>query len=161
MADNKVNRYPVNGVGTGLQVKLSLCSHTHTHTHTHTESIPPINPKICRAHGAWASGPRVRQGRLLPLVYSQVIPRLGSREFAQWDLCGVDTRSNPESTDLWVASQHSPFCNRDTCSHTKSQSRVHLFATPRTGPRQAPPWDSPGKNTGVGYHVLLQGIFLT
>ena len=23
------------------------------------------------------------------------------------------------------------------------------------------PWDSPGKNTGVGYHVLLQGIFLT
>ena len=23
------------------------------------------------------------------------------------------------------------------------------------------PWDSPGKNTGVGYHDLLQGIFLT
>ena len=23
------------------------------------------------------------------------------------------------------------------------------------------PWDSPGKNTEVGYHVLLQGIFLT
>ena len=23
------------------------------------------------------------------------------------------------------------------------------------------PWDSPGKNTGVGYHLLLQGIFLT
>ena len=23
------------------------------------------------------------------------------------------------------------------------------------------PWDSPGKNTGVGYHFLLQGIFLT
>ena len=23
------------------------------------------------------------------------------------------------------------------------------------------PWDSPGKNTGVGCHVLLQGIFLT
>ena len=22
-------------------------------------------------------------------------------------------------------------------------------------------WDSPGKNTGVGYHELLQGIFLT
>ena len=22
-------------------------------------------------------------------------------------------------------------------------------------------WDSPGKNTGVGGHVLLQGIFLT
>ena len=23
------------------------------------------------------------------------------------------------------------------------------------------PWNSPGKNTGVGYHSLLQGIFLT
>ena len=23
------------------------------------------------------------------------------------------------------------------------------------------PWDSPGKNTGVGYYFLLQGIFLT
>ena len=23
------------------------------------------------------------------------------------------------------------------------------------------PWDSPGKNTGVGCHFLLQGIFLT
>ena len=23
------------------------------------------------------------------------------------------------------------------------------------------PWDSPGKNAGVGYHFLLQGIFLT
>ena len=23
------------------------------------------------------------------------------------------------------------------------------------------PWDSPGKNTGVGYHFLLQAIFLT
>ena len=23
------------------------------------------------------------------------------------------------------------------------------------------PWDSPGKNTGAGYHFLLQGIFLT
>ena len=23
------------------------------------------------------------------------------------------------------------------------------------------PWDSPGKNTGVGHHALLQGIFLT
>ena len=24
-----------------------------------------------------------------------------------------------------------------------------------------PPWDSPGKNTGVGCHFLLQGIYLT
>ena len=32
--------------------------------------------------------------------------------------------------------------------------------TPCTVPQQAPLWNSPGKNTGVGIHSLLQGIFL-
>ena len=36
-------------------------------------------------------------------------------------------------------------------------SRVLLCATPWTAAHQAPrPWDSPGKNTGVGCHFLLQ-----
>ena len=36
-------------------------------------------------------------------------------------------------------------------------SRVQLCAIPQTAARQAPrPWDSPGKNTGVGCHFLLQ-----
>ena len=36
-------------------------------------------------------------------------------------------------------------------------SRVGLCATPETAAHQAPrPWDSPGKNTGVGCHFLLQ-----
>ena len=36
-------------------------------------------------------------------------------------------------------------------------SRVRLIATPQTAAHQAPcPWDSPGKNTGVGCHFLLQ-----
>ena len=40
----------------------------------------------------------------------------------------------------------------------KSLSRVRLFATPWTADYQAfpHPWDSPGKNTGVGCHFLLQ-----
>ena len=38
-----------------------------------------------------------------------------------------------------------------------SFSRVRLCATPETAAHQAPrPWDSPGKNTGVGCHFLLQ-----
>ena len=37
-------------------------------------------------------------------------------------------------------------------------SHVQLFATPT---RLLCPWDSPGKNTAVGCHALLQGIFLT
>ena len=39
---------------------------------------------------------------------------------------------------------------------------VQLFATPLTVAHRAPsPWNSPGKNTRVGCHSLLQGIFLT
>ena len=35
--------------------------------------------------------------------------------------------------------------------------RVRLCATPETAAYQVPhPWDSPGKNTGVGCHFLLQ-----
>ena len=37
------------------------------------------------------------------------------------------------------------------CVYTQSLSHVQPFGTPWT----------PGKNTGVGCHVLLQGIFLT
>ena len=41
-------------------------------------------------------------------------------------------------------------------------SRVRLFVTPWTIPtRLLYPWDSLGKNPGVGCHALLQGIFLT
>ena len=41
-------------------------------------------------------------------------------------------------------------------------SHVQLFAIPWTVACQAPcPWESPGKNTGVGCCALLQGIFLT
>ena len=40
-------------------------------------------------------------------------------------------------------------------------SHVQLFASPWTIARQSPLSDSPGKNTGVGCHALLQGIFPT
>ena len=38
-------------------------------------------------------------------------------------------------------------------------SRVRLCVTPRRQPTRLPhPWDSPGKNTGVGCHFLFQCI---
>ena len=41
-------------------------------------------------------------------------------------------------------------------------SHVWLFATPWTVAISLHyPWDSPGRNTGVDIHFLLQGIFLT
>ena len=42
----------------------------------------------------------------------------------------------------------------------KSLSPVQLFVTPWTT-RLLRPWDSPGRNTGVGCHFLLQEIFPT
>ena len=38
-------------------------------------------------------------------------------------------------------------------------SHAWLFATPWTVAMLFCPWDFPGKNTGVGFHALLQGIF--
>ena len=44
----------------------------------------------------------------------------------------------------------------------QSPSHVQLFATTWTvAARLLCPWDFPGKNTGVGCHFLLKGIFLT
>ena len=41
-------------------------------------------------------------------------------------------------------------------------SQVRLFASPWTvAARLLCPWNSPGKNTGVGCQSLLQEIFLT
>ena len=44
----------------------------------------------------------------------------------------------------------------------KLLSHVLLFVTPWSVAYQdPPPWDFPGKSTGVGCHCPLQGIFLT
>ena len=40
-------------------------------------------------------------------------------------------------------------------------SRVQLFATQWIVAYLFCPWNSPGKNTGMGCHALLQGIFPT
>ena len=54
----------------------------------------------------------------------------------------------------------SPMC-MCVCSVSRC-SRVRLFATHGLqAARLLCPWDSPGKNTGVDCHALLQGIFPT
>ena len=45
------------------------------------------------------------------------------------------------------------------CSVTQLCSTLQSYEPLST--RLLCPWDSPGKNTGVGCHFLLQGIFLT
>ena len=48
------------------------------------------------------------------------------------------------------------------CTMLRRFSQAWLFATLWTvAPRLLCPWDSPGKNAGVGCRALLQGIFPT
>ena len=67
----------------------------------------------------------------------------------------------------WPGCPHPGLCCRppQTPSHCRAPlllllshfSRVQLCVTHRRQPTRLPrPWDSPGKNTGVGCHVLLQ-----
>ena len=58
------------------------------------------------------------------------------------------------------ANFHLTYCYLCVCA--KSLHCVCLFVTLCiTSSQLLCPWDFPGKNTGVGCHVLLQGIFLT
>ena len=47
------------------------------------------------------------------------------------------------------------------CCHLVTKSCLTLLATPWVACRLLSPWNSPGKNTGISCHFLLQGIFLT
>ena len=72
-------------------------------------------------------------------------------------LCGAQDTHSPA-----VSGEPHPFQN--SCPHSKGEvnrvlSRVPLYAHHGLYPaRLLCPWHSPGKNTGVGCHVLLQGI---
>ena len=51
---------------------------------------------------------------------------------------------------------------KDSCCRLVAKLRVRLFWPHGLWPaRFLCPWDSPGKNTGMGCHFLLQGIFPT
>ena len=68
-----------------------------------------------------------------------------------------------KDSHLWMC--HGAFNHSSLAGHVCLWSHfscVWLFVTPWTIACQALcPWDSPGKNTGVGCRALLQGIFLT
>ena len=73
----------------------------------------------------------------------------------------------PRSPELQVDSlpSKSPGKPKTEQKYTHRDRRMlscdRFFATLWTVACQAPLWDSPGKNTGVGCYALLQGIFLT
>ena len=89
------------------------------------------------------------------IVSSSIFPDLPSSPISQHLLI-----KNQEYR--WMMTYHSLSPGKIAIVIVQSLSRVQLFATPWTvATRLLCPWDSPGKNTGVGCHVLLQGIFWT
>ena len=87
-----------------------------------------------------------------------LIPGLG-RSPGEWkgyplQYSGLENSMDCIDMELWRV-------RHDWVTFTCRLYTCNILATPWQ-PCQAPcPWDSPGKNTGVGCHFLLQGIFPT
>ena len=60
-----------------------------------------------------------------------------------------------DQEDSGLVSQRTIFCSELNRSVVSDSLRPHGLGSPGTSVHG----DSPGKNTGVGFHVLLQGIF--
>ena len=102
-----------------------------------------------------AQGPReVQPYAILSLMHSKKVISYPQRLLLKAVLCplpsGFITRSR------WVGLKQSPLWRKVT------QSCPTLCNPMDCSPaRLLCPWDFPGKNTGVGYYFLLQGIFPT
>ena len=110
-------------------MKMQIHTHTHTHTHTHIMFIVAL----LIITKSWGGGGGMKRS---------------------WS-----TGNNSNILQRWV--------DKPSVVHPENGillllllsrfSRVRLCATPQMAAHQAPrPWDSPGKNTGVGCHFLLQ-----
>ena len=64
--------------------------------------------------------------------------------------------------NVFLCIRESLFCAAELTQHCKSAILSSAFQSHGVQPaRLLCPWSSPGKNTGVGCHALLQGIFPT
>ena len=93
---------------------------------------------------------------------------------SDWQPTLFSTTPKPLHVSLGAMScHHSRFCPLRNLNHIL-RSTIHLYAcmvcrsvmsdsfvAPWTVACQAPLWNFPGKNIGVGCHFLLQGIILT
>ena len=84
------------------------------------------------------------------------------------NFCTLKLKSSKVMWDMFLPPEGTISLTSSVCvcvcarAHThmclRALIHVQLFGTPA---RLLCPWNSPGKNTGVGCHFLLQGIFLT
>ena len=91
--------------------------------------------------------------------------------FAKWDFENSKKKKNkkkkhPNKPKLWLFKYYRDLGMTDkrTCGQACSVAQsCPTFYKPMdcSLPGSSCPWNAPGKNTGVGYHFLSQGIFLT
>ena len=117
----------------------------------------------CCTHGKYPlpMSPNVqlkRQQSKKPKFYKV---RVSVKTQSKWEM--PRTISKPESRTLRVNWLEKASSWMWTVWRSESHSVLsHFFTTPWTVvPRLLCPWDSPGKDTGVGCHALIQGVFLT
>ena len=112
--------------------------------------------------GRTSPGPNIEEGKCLealcpPVVYLFYCSKL------HWCLPLLSADSN--ALISFMVNSIIPFSTPQRLSQQQCQSLscVRFFVTSRTvaPARLLCPWDSLGKNTGVGCHSLLQRIFLT
>ena len=90
-----------------------------------------------------------------------VLPGFGSQLYHLLTLDAWLTVSSSASSSVKWAREKLLRLKCSVCLYSQSLNCVQLFTAPWTVAHQTPlcPWDFPGKNTGVGCHFLLQGIF--
>ena len=116
-----------------------------------THILPLVN--IQRRMWKTANFPLLISLLFLYISLSQPLP--GRQKSKNWNLSTLQCFTCFPS----VSSTYLSLCVC-VCACAHALSHVWLFMTPWTVACQAP-WNCPGKSTGVKFHFLLQGIFLT
>ena len=144
---------PMNRSTPGLPVHHQLPEFTQTHVHQVSDAIQPTHPLL--SPSAPAPNPSQHQGLFRRVNSSHEVAKVLEVQLQKFSKLVL----KPTPKERWKKkSDHSRLAK----GKVKSLSRVRLFATLWTVSYQAPlSMDSPGKNTGVGCHFLLQGIFPT
>ena len=95
------------------------------------------------------------------LTKCQILLKCAGTQFSSWKKDVLSPQSGSIILERTLRTSVDALVEWFSVVVVESLSHVWLSATPWTVASQAVcPWDFPGKNTGVGCHSLLQGIFL-
>ena len=134
-----------------------------------SKNIFYLSPSLLFNQQCWAHPMGQIHAILYLGVFGSCLEDMSTKRWLKWNaffhFCSVMEMAMMEESKTWVllftqwmteSKSHNPLSGK------KLLSSVWLFAAPWTVPaRLFCPWNSPGKNSGVGCHPLLQGTFPT